>query len=118
MLQVPNGKKEPPFFLLEESKAFVGSDAVDPRVELGVFPEIVDVLVNLHERILGEVVGVIVVDHHLTDMPVHALLILAHEQVKPIAAGFRVADFRQELFVLQGQWGLNVRFGHRKAELV
>jgi hypothetical protein len=45
-------------------------------------------LPHLHEDILREVVGIIVVDYHLAHVPVHLLLVLAHELVKrQVSAG-------------------------------
>ncbi len=42
------------------------------------------------------------VNDHLPDVVVDTLLIAAHEQVKPVAAGFRIADFIEQFFVFQG----------------
>jgi hypothetical protein len=41
---ISDRQKESSSFTLQKTETFIGSDAVDPRVKLGVFAEMVDVL--------------------------------------------------------------------------
>jgi hypothetical protein len=99
---VADGQKEPALFASQKIQAFVGGDAVHPGVQPGIFPKAVDVLVDLNKNLLGQVVGIVVIDNHLPDMAVDALLVRPHQQVKPVVPGFGVPDLCQKLFVLQG----------------
>lgn len=91
---VTNRQKEPPFLLVEEGKALVGGDPVDPREKLGVFPEGVDVPVDLDEYFLGEVIRIVMVDYHFTDVPINPLLIRTHEHVEAVIPGIRIFNLR------------------------
>ena len=46
--------------LVQEVQAFVEGDAVEPRGKLGISPEIVQVGPGLDERVLQQVVGIVV----------------------------------------------------------
>lgn len=89
---ITDGQKETPLLSLQKAQAFVRRDTVDPCVQLGIFAEAGDVLMDLDEDFLRDVIGIVVVDDHLADMPVNTLLIRAHEQVKPVVQGLRISD--------------------------
>ena len=67
---------------------------IDEHIRPGVARDGGDVkFVDFDEGVLGNVVRVIVVDHHFSDVPVHPLLVLAHKQIEPVISGLRIADF-------------------------
>src|SRR5690606_27659271 len=94
-LDIANREKKTPLLALQEIEALVGSDAIDPREEPGVFPEAVDVAVYLDKYFLGDVVGIVVVDYHFPHMPIHFLLLRAYPQVEAVIPRFRVTDLFQ-----------------------
>jgi hypothetical protein len=48
---------------------------------------------DLDKYFLGQIVRVIVVNHHLADVPVDSFLILANKEIEPIVSGFGISYF-------------------------
>src|SRR3546814_19647025 len=69
----------PLFLLVQERDALVGRYAVQPRIQLCIFPEIVQVFPYFDEYILNQIVSVIVVDDQTPHMPIDFLLIFFQE---------------------------------------
>jgi hypothetical protein len=57
---------------------------------------------DFYENFLCQIIGIIVVNNHLSHMPVHSLLIGANEQVEPIVTGLRISDLFQQFSIFQG----------------
>ena len=78
--------------MLQEVQTFIGGDAVDPCEELSILPELFYVLKDLDKYLLCNVIGVIVIDDHFTDMPIDLLLVLSHKEAKTEILRIRMAQ--------------------------
>src|SRR6188768_3530066 len=61
---VSDGKEESSLLSLKKTETLISRDPVDPRVELSIFAETFDMLVDFYEDFLGKVIGVIMVNYH------------------------------------------------------
>lgn len=100
---VVDWQKKPAPLALQKAQTLVGRDAVNPGKELGILPEVFQVLPHFHEHILRQVVGIVVVDYHLAHVPVHLLLVLAHELIKRQVAAGGVLKFEEDFVVFQAR---------------
>jgi hypothetical protein len=75
---------------LKKTQTLIGGDAVDPGIELRILPEIFNVLMDFDKDLLRNIVGIIMVNNHFTDMPINPLLVYTHQQVKAIVPRFCV----------------------------
>jgi hypothetical protein len=66
---------------------------------------------DFYKNLLGEIISVIMIYNHFTHMPVHTLLVGPHQQVKSIAAGFRIFYFLKKVFIVQAcaLYGLDLK---------
>lgn len=87
-----DGQEEPSSFTAQERQRFVGGNPVNPGEQLGIFAEVVDGLVNFDEYLLGNVVGIVVVNDHFSHNAIYLLLVSPHEHIEPITPGVRLAD--------------------------
>lgn len=100
------GQEKPLPFLVYDVQALVGSHPVEPSVQLGILPKLVQVGPDLNENILGGIICIIMVYEHLTAEMVHPLLVLEYQKVKSIVPRFFMGKLAQDLFirgVLQGR---------------
>lgn len=100
-LYIGNWEEEFSFLSREEVQALVGGDPVNPGIEPGVAPKRVQVVVHLNKDLLGEIIGIIVINHHLANQPIDSLLVLTHQEVEPVALRLRVLNLLKKIVVFQ-----------------
>ena len=84
--------------LVQEVQAFVEGDAVEPRGKLGISPEIVQVGPGLDERVLQQVVGIVVRNHHASYLPVQLFAVGLHNPFERFPLGRRVLKHQYGFF--------------------
>jgi hypothetical protein len=60
------------------TQAFIGRDSVDPGKKLRILTESINVFMDFDKDLLCQIISVIVVNDHFTDMPIDALLVLTN----------------------------------------
>ncbi len=79
MPHVFNWQKKSFLLFVEMTQAFIGCDSVDPGKKLRILTESINVLMDFDKDLLCQIISVIVVNDHFTDMPIDALLVLANQ---------------------------------------
>ena len=105
-LRVVDGNSGPPFFFLQEGEAFVEGDAVEPRGHPGLGAEIVDVEPRLDEGVLQEVVGVVMRQHHPSDLPVQRFAVLPDDAGERFFLVFFVVEQLYDFFFVVSVHGV------------
>jgi len=83
-------------FLVQESIGFIDGNAVQPRGNSGISAELIQVGPAFQKRILKHIVGIVVRENHLSDLPVKAFGIILYQQVECLIALTFVAEhFKQ-----------------------
>ncbi|HMG90686.1 MAG TPA: hypothetical protein VK589_11525, partial [Chryseolinea sp.] len=90
---IADWQKEAALFALQEGKALIGRDPINPGIQLGIFAKGIDGFMDLYENVLGQVIGIVMVNDHLANMPIHPLLIFANEQIETVIPGLWISNF-------------------------
>ena len=62
------------------------SDAVEPRAHLRIPPELFQSFPRFDERVLANIIRVIVIEHHTADIEINRLLILIQHALEGLVA--------------------------------
>src|SRR6476660_8007530 len=79
--------RRPFFLLLDISEAFICSYTVQPGIQLTILPEIFQSIPNPQKNILQYIIGILVIDHHTSDMPVQFFLVFFDYACKGLFLG-------------------------------
>lgn len=87
----------------QKVKCLVVGNAVQPRQQAGPVFEFVQVVPCLQERVLQDVIGILVLQHDMANLPIQRLAVLSDQQREALSAGLRVTEQRQYLSLVSFQ---------------
>ena len=84
----------------QKVERLVDGNTVEPGGNLGIALEPVDVHPRLHQHILHHIVGVVVIEHKVSYLPIQHLAILADDEPECLALGLGRREHLQKCVVV------------------